>query len=96
MSMNHLVDAWSAPSVKGSHLIVLLALADASDGLGQCRMSAAQLAKKARLTSDQTARIVEELVQAGLLSVACVPGAPLCTYQLLNLNPGQSAEGGPA
>ncbi len=96
MSMHHLAEAWAVPSVKGSQLIVLLALADASDGMGQCRIAVSQLARKSRLTQEQTNRVIDELVQAGHLSVVDATDALLCSYQLLNLNPGQNTEGGPA
>ena len=79
-----MADAWEHPSVKGQHLIALLALADSSDGDGLCRISIANLARKSRLTCDQAVRVISDLVGADLLSVVPATDALPCAYQLTN------------
>ena len=70
MSIKILNEVWQAAQVGGSKLLVLLALADfADDRGGAIYPSMTTIAAKARLSVDQTRRIIHYLVEAGHITI---------------------------
>lgn len=75
----HISDrVWSLSKSRGSHRLVLLALADAADSDGIAAMTVAELAAKVRVTTRQAQRIVRDLERDGELEVV---------YSLAGLGP---------
>lgn len=75
MSIKILSHVWQTATVGGSKLLVLLALADfADDKGGNIYPSMATLAVKARLSVDQTRRVVHELIEDGVIELVSQGG----------------------
>lgn len=67
MSIRLMTLAWDHAPVKGSKLIVLLALADHANDEGRCWPSMDRIAHRARMTVRQARRVVRDLEEEGLL-----------------------------
>lgn len=75
MSIKTLSYIWQTATVGGSKLLVLLAMADfADDNGGSIFPSMATLAAKARLSVDQTRRVVHELIEDGVIELVSQGG----------------------
>ena len=69
MSIRIMSRVWDSYPGGGTELLALLALADWSDDNGRCYPSMAAIAKKIRLSSSQSRRVVHSLIDAGFVSV---------------------------
>lgn len=69
MSVRVLSMVWEGYPGGGSHLLVMLALADWSDDAGRCWPSIAAIGRKARLSPDQARRVTHRLIESGVLQV---------------------------
>jgi hypothetical protein len=68
MSIKIMSQVWESATVGGSELLVLLALADYSNDEGESIYpSMKSLSKKARLSEDQTRRIIRKLIEEGMV-----------------------------
>jgi hypothetical protein len=75
MSIKVLSHIWQTSQATGSKLLVLLAMADfADDHGGNIYPSMQTLAAKARLSSDQTRRVVHELAAEGYIELVSMGG----------------------
>lgn len=70
MSIQVMTDVWAYADVKGSELLILLALADFSDDNGENIYPSMQtLARKSRLSEPQARRVVQNLVKLELIEI---------------------------
>lgn len=69
MSIRVMTFVWDHAPVKGSKLIVLLALADHANDHGHCWPSMERIAHRARMSERQAQRVIVGLVDEGLLRV---------------------------
>jgi hypothetical protein len=75
MSLKILSEIWTEANVSGSELLVLLALADFADDDGRnIYPSMPTLAHKARLSESQTRRIIQGLIEEGLIEIVEIGG----------------------
>lgn len=65
MSSRAMAHAWKYSRHKGDLLVVLLALADASNDEGLSDVSLEYLARKARLTTAQVEQCLKKLIETG-------------------------------
>ena len=74
MSIEVATYVWRNSKHKGTDLLLLLAIADHSNGDGQCWPSIARLAKMARVSESHAKNVIRKLKKSGELSVVVNAG----------------------
>lgn len=69
MSLEAITHVWKHSAQEGGNLLVMLALADYANDLGESYPATATLARKARLSERQTQRVLRSLEEAGEIVV---------------------------
>jgi len=75
MSNKALNQVWQHSKAKGAAFILMIAIADAANDEGECWMSVAKLAKKARVTDRYIPKLSQQLEELGELEVYPYDGA---------------------